>query len=206
MCERYAIFSGEIRKSSLVNSASKSTSRRQSAFINHQSSITTRRDQHWYRATSQVQDFQVFGEYCFRECQAGGWTISQNGKSECCVWKLEGETVEQSTCVYPCEMQSVQSDSTGYSIVWCWNLDCLQSAGEGPPRVHDKTPSSHNEYLMERQDNQHRSVETSWCTINGGHANTDEPELARTCWEDGPPASPSAVTLLTVMRGQTQSG
>ncbi|XP_068703865.1 uncharacterized protein [Montipora foliosa] len=31
--------------------------------------ITIRRDhQHWYRATSQVQDFQVPREYCFREC------------------------------------------------------------------------------------------------------------------------------------------
>ena len=27
----------------------------------------------------------------------------------------------------------------------------------------------------------HRSVETKWSTINGGHANTDEPEMARTC-------------------------
>ena len=24
-------------------------------------------------------------------------------------------------------------------------------------------------------------TETSWSTINGGHANTDEPEMARTC-------------------------
>ena len=74
-------------------------------------------------------------------------------KSEYCVWKREGETVEQSACVYPCEMQSVQSDSTGYSIAWCWNLDCLQSAGEETPRLHADTPLSHNEHLMERQDN-----------------------------------------------------
>ena len=30
-------------------------------------------------------------------------------------------------------------------------------------------------------------------------------EVARTCWKDGQLASPYAVTLLTVVRGQTQS-
>ena len=86
--------------------------------------------------------------------------------------------MEQSTCVYPCEMKSVQSDSTGYSIVRCGNLDCTQSTGRETPRAH---PSSHNEHLMERQDNQHKNVETGWSTINGGHANTDESEVARKC-------------------------
>uniref|UniRef100_A0AAQ5YSG1 Uncharacterized protein n=1 Tax=Amphiprion ocellaris TaxID=80972 RepID=A0AAQ5YSG1_AMPOC len=69
--------------------------------------------------------------------------------------------------VYPCEMQSVQ------------NLDCRQSANKETPHIHDETPLSHNEHLMERQDNQHRSVEMSWSTISGGHANTDEPEMGR---------------------------
>ena len=65
-------------------------------------------------------------------------------------------------------------------FVRCGNVDCLQSTDKETPRVHDETPSSHNEHLMERQDNQHRSVETSWSTISGGHANIDEPEVART--------------------------
>ena len=60
-------------------------------------------------------------------------------------------------------------------------MDSLQSTGKETPHVHDETPSSHNEHLMERQDNQHRSVETSWSAIIGEHANTDEPEVARTC-------------------------
>ena len=61
------------------------------------------------------------------------------------------------------------------------NMDCLQSTGKETPRVHDETPSSHNEHLKERQDNQYRSVETSWSTISGGYANKDELEVARTC-------------------------
>ena len=90
--------------------------------------------------------------------------------------------MEQSTCVYPCEMQSVQSDSILATLLYgLQTVDYLQSAGEETPRVHDETPSRHNEHPMERQDNQHRSVETSWSTINGGHADTDEPEMARTC-------------------------
>ena len=62
-------------------------------------------------------------------------------------------------------------------------MDCLQSTGtcKETPRIHDETPSSHDEHLMERQDNQHISVETSWSTISGGHDNTDEAEVARTC-------------------------
>ena len=49
------------------------TSGRQSVFINHQSSNYQQRYQKrsafiWYRVTSQVQDFQVPREYCFREC------------------------------------------------------------------------------------------------------------------------------------------
>ena len=44
-------------------------------------------------------------------------------------------------------------------------MDCLQSTGKETPRLHDETPSSHNEHLMERQDNQHRSVEMSWSIL-----------------------------------------
>ena len=60
-------------------------------------------------------------------------------------------------------------------------MDCLQSTGKETPYVRDETPPSHNEHLMEKQGNLHRSVETGWSTINGGHANTDEPEMAQTC-------------------------
>ena len=56
-------------------------------------------------------------------------------------------------------------------------MDCLRSTGKETPRVHDETPLNDNEHQMERQDNQRRGVETSWSTIDGGRANTDEPEM-----------------------------
>ena len=58
-----------------------------------------------------------------------GSTVSENARQEdelslrmeraSAVFGNLRERLEQLTCVYPCEMQSVQSDSTGYSIVWC---------------------------------------------------------------------------------------
>lgn len=93
------------------------------------------------------------------------------------------------------------------SVVRCSDLACPQGAGTETSRINDETPTSHHEHLMGRQDNQHRSLSagSSWSTINGDHPNTDEPEVARSCWENGSPASPQAATLLTVMRGQIQS-
>ena len=100
-------------------------------------------------------------------------------------------------CGLLCEMQSVQSDSTGYSIVRCWDLDCPQGAGSETSRINDETATNHHEHLMGRQDNQHRSAGSTWSTINGDHPNTDEPEVARSCSEDGSPASPQAAALFT---------
>ena len=97
-------------------------------------------------------------------------------------------------CVCSCEI----------SIVRCWDLDCPQGAGTETSRINDETPTSYHEHIMGRQDNQHRSAGSSWSTINGDHPN-HEPEVARSCWENGSPASPQAATLLTVMRGQIQS-
>ncbi|XP_068714168.1 uncharacterized protein [Montipora foliosa] len=58
-----------------------------------------------------------------------GSTVSENARQEdelflrmeraSAVFGNLRERLEQLACVYPCEMQSVQSDSTGYSIVWC---------------------------------------------------------------------------------------
>ena len=108
-------------------------------------------------------------------------------------------------CVCSWEMQSIQSDSTGYSIVRCWDLDCPQGAGTETSRINDETPTSHHEHLMGRQDNQQRSAGSTWSIINGDHPNKDEPEVARSCWEDGSLASPQLPALFTVMRGQMQS-